>query len=301
MSSSADLEFARILCAVDFSEPSRTALRYAAAVARGGRGRLTVLFVNDPLLVAAAAAAYDTRALASTTRRHLQQFVDGAVGRTEDVECVVALGEPAAEIRKAAARLGAGLIVIGTRGLGDARKLFFGSTAGRVLRATKCAVLAVPPLSRVDRYPAPHWPRQAVAAIELGNRANRDARRAVDAARRLGARPLLVTVVPPAQTPPWLHVAGHDRERVTRARQALQRVAASLGRDAISVRILLGDPAEQISTAAVDAGAGLVVLLLRPADRWFGTRQGSVTYRVLCNAPVPVLALPDAPARRSAS
>jgi len=286
-------QFQRVLCAVDFSEHSRTALRYAAAIARRSQGRLTVLFVNDPLLVAAAAAAYDTRALASTTRRQLQQFVQGAMGSTADVNCTVTLGEPAKEIHKAAARTRADLIVLGTRGLGDARKLFVGSTAGRVLRTTKSPVLAVPPVSRADRYPSPDWPRQVVAAIELGSRAGDDARRAVGVARWFRARAALATVVPPAQTPPWLHVNSGDRDRVGLARKALLRVAASVGGDAVPVRVLLGDPAEQIAAAAADGGAGLIVLLLRPADRLFGTRQGSVAYRVLCNASMPVLALPD--------
>jgi nucleotide-binding universal stress UspA family protein len=248
-------QFQRVLCAVDFSEHSRTALRYAAAITRRSQGHLTVLFVNDPLLVAAAAAAYDTRALASTTRRQLQQFVQGAVGTAADVHCAVALGEPAREIHKAAARTRAHLIVLGTRGLGDARKLFVGSTAGRVLRTTKSPVLAIPPVGRSDRYPSPEWPRQVVAAIELGSRVGDDARRAVNVARWFRARAVLATVIPPAQTPPWLHVNTGDRDRVGRARKALLRVAASIGGDAVPVRVLLGDPAEQIAAAAADAAA----------------------------------------------
>jgi len=291
--------FERILCAVDFSEHSRTALRYAAALARRGGSHLSAIFVNDPLLVAAAAAAYDRRALTSTTRRQLDEFVQGATGSATDVHCLVALGDPAGEIRHAATRLKTDLIVLGTRGLGDARRLFFGSTAGRVLRAARCAVLAVPPLPRTARYPSAQWPRDhdLVAGIELGTRAASDARRAVAAARALGARAMLVTVLPPTQAPNWLHVdlRRREHERVQRARADLRRIAARAGRPAATVRAVVGDPAEQIAATAADTGAGLILLLLRPAGRLFGTRQGSVTYRVLCNAGVPVLALPDRP------
>ena len=41
------MAFRTVLCPVDFSKPSRIALRYAAAVA-GTDGQVTVLFVNDP-------------------------------------------------------------------------------------------------------------------------------------------------------------------------------------------------------------------------------------------------------------
>src|SRR5687767_6547559 len=40
-----------VLCPIDFSESSRGALRYAAAVASQLGARLTLLAVNDPLLI----------------------------------------------------------------------------------------------------------------------------------------------------------------------------------------------------------------------------------------------------------
>ena len=43
-----------ILCPVDFSEPSRRALRCAGALARRSRGRVIVLSAVDPLLAEAA-------------------------------------------------------------------------------------------------------------------------------------------------------------------------------------------------------------------------------------------------------
>jgi nucleotide-binding universal stress UspA family protein len=53
--------FRSILCPVDFSDHSRLALRYAAALAARGRAALTVLHVDDPLLVAAAAVVLRAR------------------------------------------------------------------------------------------------------------------------------------------------------------------------------------------------------------------------------------------------
>ena len=72
--------FQSILCPVDFSNHSRNAVRYAAAVARRSGGRLVVLFVNDPLLLAAAAAVFHHRRLfVERTRNELARFVRQSV------------------------------------------------------------------------------------------------------------------------------------------------------------------------------------------------------------------------------
>ena len=49
--------FRTILCPIDFSEHSRHALRYAALLAARYRSRLVAIFIEDPMLAAAAAFA----------------------------------------------------------------------------------------------------------------------------------------------------------------------------------------------------------------------------------------------------
>ena len=56
----------------------------------------------------------------------------------------IVTGQPAAEILAAASRAGADLVVMGTQGLGGARKLVFGSTTDAVVREAAIPVLAVP-------------------------------------------------------------------------------------------------------------------------------------------------------------
>ena len=142
-----------VLCPVDFSKTSRTALRCAATIARRFHGRLVVLFVNDPLLVAAAAAAADRRARVATSTRELKQFVSRALkGQpASPALCQVAVGVPPLEILKVARRLSCDVMVMGTSGVGGVGRLFFGSTIDRVLRATTIPVVAVPPAT----IPAP--------------------------------------------------------------------------------------------------------------------------------------------------
>jgi nucleotide-binding universal stress UspA family protein len=116
-------------------------------MAASGRARLTVLFVNDPLLVSAAAAAYDTRGLAASTDVELRRFVTTALpaAAARRVRYATAVGKPGREIVQLAATSGADLIVMGTHGMGTARRWFFGSVTDYVLRHTPIPLLAVPP------------------------------------------------------------------------------------------------------------------------------------------------------------
>src|SRR5215472_11377670 len=68
-----------ILCGVDFSNASRQALRAAAELARANDSRLIVLFADDPMLVAAAKAAHDTRGSAHSTAAALDRFIADTV------------------------------------------------------------------------------------------------------------------------------------------------------------------------------------------------------------------------------
>jgi nucleotide-binding universal stress UspA family protein len=294
--------FLTILCPVDFSAHSRLALRYAAAVARRSGGTLTALFVNDPFLVAAAAAAaaHDVRTLQKTSEDELRSFVRRAVNGTgiapRSVACSIGQGEAAVEILRMARRLRADLIVVGTQGLSGTSKLFFGSTTERVLRRATVPVLAVPPGSGPTAGSS--WPgRQILAALDIGPRLMADAHAAAKVARWFDTDLLLVHVLRPTQIPHWLRAAlrGHDRERLTAARTRLDRLVRSLKSERkVEHQLLTGDPTEQIPVLAANSRTGLIVVTLRTADGLFGLRQGTITYQVLERTGTPVLALPKA-------
>jgi nucleotide-binding universal stress UspA family protein len=298
MTSSRRPLFDSVLCPVDFSTHSRRALEYAALVARRSGGSLSALFVNDPLLVAAAAAAYDKRALASQSRIELERFIrqtlksDAAARR---VATFVTLGNPAREIIKAARKLGTGLIVLGSEGLSGAPKLFFGSTTSRVLAQAAIPVLAIPPAGK--RPVKSGWPgRRILAALSLGRRPARDVTLSAGVAAWFGASLSLAHIVEHTRLPGWLaRQAGSDRARVERATAQLERLAARIGSaGSVDVHVRVGEPASQIASLATDLDAGLVVVTLRKAPGLFGARQGSITYRVVQEAGTPVLALPAA-------
>ena len=140
--------FRSILCPIDFSEHSATALRYAAAIAKRSEARLHALYVNDPLLVAAAAIALNDRDIA--TRRPARAANVRRLGcsrprnRRRD-RLHRRDRRPAKLIASTAQRLKCDLVAMGTHGLSGVDKLLIGSTTERMLRRTTVPVLAVPP------------------------------------------------------------------------------------------------------------------------------------------------------------
>ena len=137
------------------------ALQRAAAWARHFSARLIVVTVVEPLLVNAAAAAYDTDLVRSEVLPELRDFVDRAslAGRTAipPFEAMVLVGEPAAEIVALARREHAQLIVIATHGLSGYRRLLLGSTTEKVLRQTAVPVLLTPPTELTARARGCEW------------------------------------------------------------------------------------------------------------------------------------------------
>ena len=136
-----------VICPVDFSDASRGALRYAAVVANHLKAELTVMTVTDPLLREAAELSSSIEHLPEAINKELRRFVSKAFegGVTpDDMQLVVATGKPAVEILRAASERPADLVVMSTHGLTGVRKLFFGSTAERVLRETTVPVLLTP-------------------------------------------------------------------------------------------------------------------------------------------------------------
>ncbi len=290
--------FTSILCPVDFSTHSQAALKYAAVLAHRAGGLLTALYVNDPFLVSAAAAAYNERTLTAQSEAELDRFVHRAIGDragSGPVSTMVALGEPAHEILKIAKKTRAGLIVVGSEGLSGALKLFFGSTTARILSKADIPVLAVPPTgptpARAGGWPGP----RVLAAVDLGRHAAQDVAAAAALARWFGVSLTLAHVVEKMRTPRWLSLkpGAHDRVRVAQARKRLGRLAEKAGPPGFAdAHVFVGEPADQIAALAADVGAGLVVVTLRGDHRLLGDRQGTTTYRIVCEAGTPVLAVP---------
>lgn len=288
-----------ILCPVDFSEASRGALRYAAALAQHFRARLVVMTATDPLLAEAAAFKTSADAFEAATRDALERFAaeafdDGQAGEAMSFEAAV--GEADAEILRTARARRIALIVMSSHGLTGFRKMFFGSTTERVLRETGVPVLIV---SGDDRGPISlaqlsRQVRRILLPVPLAGPAGPALEVARGIAAAVQAPVLLLHVVEPLRSvlthgEPYL--ATVERERRLRAETALERIAGEQSGASIETLLSYGEPSEEIVKVARDRRVGVIVMGLQ-SSREGGRRIGSVTYRVLSAAGCPVLALP---------
>ncbi len=144
-----------IIVGVDGSDHSRYALRWAMQEAVLRHVPLTVMTVRpDP--VRPATTIYwglrtspenrDTEDLAA--QKALQEFVDQVAGEigamVPEVTVSVATGNPAEELVKASRD--AGMLVVGSRGMGGFGRLMMGSVSSQVTHHAACPVVVVPGL-----------------------------------------------------------------------------------------------------------------------------------------------------------
>jgi nucleotide-binding universal stress UspA family protein len=290
------LPFSSIVCAVDFSEHSRHAIRTAAGLAARRFAPLWLVHVVDQLLAEAAATAYDEPTLRGTAEVDLRSFAATELARTPNVDPTieVRIGRPDKEILQSARDHGADLIVLGTHGLGGFRKLFFGSVTERVLRKAVTPVLAVPIDQEHPGGPASGAPRAVLAAIDLDETALPMGLAAQQVASALDAPLTLVHAVPPVQAiGVWTVAYGEELPaRIARARTSLDQIAQVVNpRRPPAVVVQSGTPAEQIAAVAASMPADLLVVV-GLGGGWMLHRPGSTAYRVLSLSTVPVLGLP---------
>ena len=145
-----------ILVPIDFSEPSRAALRYAADLARRFNSRVHLLHVTPdpsqlPWAVGPGLAQYAEglevrreKTIVGLRAMATEEHMDPLHTTTRIVE-----GVAHHEILEYARQQGIDLIVMGTHGRGAFAHLLLGSVAERVVRHAVCPVLVVPGVGRV--------------------------------------------------------------------------------------------------------------------------------------------------------
>jgi universal stress protein A len=152
------LEVRTIVCPVDFSETSRRALEYAAAMAEKCGSTLSVVHVVEDVPALTAYAGVVTRSLREemedSARRDLGEWVSGLGPVAAQARLAVIRGTPYKAIVEFAKREKADLIVMGTHGRSGFEHAFFGSVAERVLRRAPCPVLVVrPEVAEINQAP----------------------------------------------------------------------------------------------------------------------------------------------------
>jgi nucleotide-binding universal stress UspA family protein len=143
--------FRQVVCAVDFTKVSATALQAAAAFAAEGSGRMTLVHTVGEVARGMAFSGSEGAELAreqgrqnAAASRRLLRLVPHAVLKRYRVSAVVASGRPYRLIVEVASEIKADLIVMGLPRRSRVDEWLGGSTSRAVLRRAKSPVLLVP-------------------------------------------------------------------------------------------------------------------------------------------------------------
>ena len=151
--------FERILVPVDFSACAEAAFRLALSLARVYQSEVVLMHVIDRRALAALNRAGlatpseekgQIRRLRHHARLNTRQLLALEEAKGVSIRRALAEGVPFVEIAKLARSEKVGLVVMGSYGgtVGNVDKIFFGSTAEKVVRTAGCPVLTVPLAAR---------------------------------------------------------------------------------------------------------------------------------------------------------
>lgn len=141
------LHIRRILVPVDFSPPSKKALRYALSFAEQFGARITVMHVLDEPSPELAFEPLEKKRLMQSSReaaeKKMKQLMASDDTKVSVYKGLVSSGRAYQEITEAARRQKVDLIVLATHGWTGLKHVVMGSTAEKVIRHAPCPVLVV--------------------------------------------------------------------------------------------------------------------------------------------------------------
>ncbi len=196
--------------------------------------------------------------------------------RSSKLEILVADGDPASEIIRAAEDRRVDLVVLGARGLGSVKRILVGSTSSAAVRYAPCAVAVI--------RGRPRTPTRVLVGVD-GSEVSRAALRFLWIYELIrDSRVSLLHVVPERR-----RVA--PRNGSAAAERLLARMTAQFddARHPIEQVVVHGDPARKIIEVAARTEADLVVLGARGRGALARALLGSVSEAVLYHLRRPLV------------
>jgi len=277
--------FRNILFPTDFSPNAQAALKYAAAFARHGGGRVLLFNVQD------AKTSADLQSQVNELRA--DPLLNGV-----DNEPILVDGEPAGEIAQGAVDHDVDLITVVMRGRNRLSRAFGSSIAEEIVAESPCAVLAVRPPQR--DFVADHEIRLKRVLLATNFRPSSVAatQLATQMANQLGAELHAVYVIGDYFDQISAMFPEGGLAALTRLRSYVEERMGHLARGGggAVTHVAEGRPYQEIVKLAATTDADLIVIGTAVHGSLFGNSQvlGSEIERVIRNAPCPVLCVPAA-------
>src|SRR3954454_421314 len=298
----------RILCPVDFSDPSKRALRHALAVARWHQSELTVLHVEDVLLHAASVEASGYRDLPERQYQEVHDFINDGGGRDRNVRIYIDNGDTVSGILEQATRDASDLIVMGTHGRSGVARAVLGSVTERVVRQAPIPVLTIPPSAELRESDGlmPFDPILCASDFSQACRGALDL--AIVMGQEADARVIFLHALQrphfDAGMTPMSFPGSGEIDVSTLRRDALARLKRELPADAVfrcrpELVVMEGHAADAILETAYSEDVRLIVMGVQSRGALDRLIFRSTTRRVMQSAACPVLSIrPNQASRR---
>ena len=299
--------FRNILFPTDFTPHARAALKYAAAFARNGGGRIVLFSVqsgkvpeNLLTLPERIFEEQDNKWLLQVRSQVKELLADPLVDGIE-VEPVIVEGDPAPEIARAVRDFEIDLVTVVTHGRKGWTRALWGSTAEEIIAEAPCPVLTIrPPQHDFVEHRGSHSELH-INRVLLSTNFKPSSAAATQVARKLaqltGAELHAVYVIGDyfeqiSMVFPEGGLTALSRMR-TYVRERMAQLARDEGDGAVT-HIAEGRPYEEIVNLAAQMDADLIVIGTNIHASLFGGAPvlGSEIERVVRNAPCPVLCVP---------
>jgi len=300
--------FRHILFPTDFTEHARGTLKYAAAFAREGAGRIVLFSVQQGSVPANLLTmpdhAFDEQEnewLAALREQVRELLADPLLDGLE-VEPLIVEGDPAPEIAEAVRELNIDLVTIVTHGRKGLARALWGSTAEEIIAEASCPVLTIRPPQRdfVEHRDGQTHLRlnRVLLATNFRPSAERATQMAADIARRAGAELHSIYVVGDylSQLADLFPDSGGRARSDLRGyvKEQMQSLTRSESGVSATTHLTEGRPYEEIVHVATAQDVDLIVMGTNVHPSLFGGAPalGPEIERVVRNAPCPVLCVP---------
>lgn len=288
----------KILVPIDFSAASSAAVSHAGALARRFHSELTLLHVNEFLVVhpLSGPLGFGITSWEALSAEHLEarQKQLEEFGATElqgvEVKRMIRGGDPAKVIAACAREQHSDLVLMPTRGEGAFRRFLFGSVTAKVLHDAECPVWTGVHLAEPPPY-TPDDIRHVMCAVDFGPRTPEVLHWAAALAADFQAT--LTAVHVGLGTPPGLSAqSAFEWHEQAHSGAEEQLRAAVLDADVQADLLVTADGGvpQALAAAASEKGAGLLVIG-RSSGGAASKGLGHRTYAIVCGAPCPVVSI----------
>lgn len=297
-----------ILFPTDFTPHARSALKYAAAFARAGGGRVVLFSVQDAkvpdnlmTLPERVLEDPDNQWLLQL-RRQVQDLLTDPLFDGLEVEPVIVEGEPPTEIARAARDYDIDLITVVTHGRRGLARALFGSRAEEIIAEAACPVLTIRPPQRDFVEHRNNKTEVRLNRVLLATNFRPSSISAMQTARRIaeavGAELHAIYVIGDYYEQISLLFPEEGGSALSRIRSEIQQRMEAFARERaaqVKVHVAEGRPYAEIVNLADAIDADLIVIGTSVHASLFGGAPslGSEIERVVRNSPCPVLCVPS--------